>query len=561
MKGIGKFARQALGLLSVLLASSAAQGGESKPKKRRVAVRVVELAGGRAYLSPGGKKHVRVGDTVRFGRVKLDVLAINAKNVVVAVGKARLRRGQRGFIRVDVRQPELARPRSSQRSLASFAGAWPVARRPADAQHPKPVPLGSMRDARRNRAVISLDHFRILPLGGAEAIGRTRLRARLHVQPWGPAIHLDVDGQLEGWQAADLDQRRGNASRPLLRFRQLELGYRGETLRGSAGRLRYASSALGMLDGARVTGTLAEGLSVSAFGGFVPMPTDSSLATNATRFGTELAWSDPSARSSSRALLSLSGSSYEGRLDERRATASFQTYPDWGNLAARAEVSLFDRDNPWGASTAELTAAGLDVGLAWESLRLGASADLYKPERSRYLAALLPSGYFCVAQPQAGTTADETCLGGDQRRSASARVAWDAELWNLSAGVSGTTTTRATAEQIAGHISARHRQIWGPLRADAGLSGWTGSLLESAGLQLGAGGPLLTPDADLSVYYRPRLTRYRADGGTFLEQSVGVRLWWAPAQDVDLSLSADGLFGRDVDVAYLHASLAWRPRF
>ena len=62
-------------------------------------------------------------------------------------------------------------------------------------------------------------------------------------------LTFDADAVGELWQADDLEDRRGNGSRPALQLRQLELGYRGEVVQGSLGRLRYASSTLGMLDG------------------------------------------------------------------------------------------------------------------------------------------------------------------------------------------------------------------------------------------------------------------------------------------------------------------------
>jgi hypothetical protein len=63
------------------------------------------------------------------------------------------------------------------------------------------------------------------------------------------------------------------------------------------------------------------------------------------------------------------------------------------------------------------------------------------------------------------------------------------------------------------------------------------------------------------VYYRPNVTRYRAGSRELLEHGAGTRWWWAATRELDLSLSADVLSSRDVDVLFLQTTLSWRPRF
>ena len=61
------------------------------------------------------------------------------------------------------------------------------------------------------------------------------------------------------------------------------------------GRLRYAASSVGMLDGARARIRTGK-LEVGAFGGLVPDPISGKPDTGASRFGAEVAYDDPGGR-------------------------------------------------------------------------------------------------------------------------------------------------------------------------------------------------------------------------------------------------------------------------
>jgi hypothetical protein len=63
------------------------------------------------------------------------------------------------------------------------------------------------------------------------------------------------------------------------------------------------------------------------------------------------------------------------------------------------------------------------------------------------------------------------------------------------------------------------------------------------------------------VYYRPSVLRYKANSEPLLEHGSGARVWWAVLDGFDTSVSADLLRGPDVDVLFVQAALAWRPRF
>jgi len=547
-------------LMLLWLAVSAPAAHAAAPRER-LELQVVEVAGGRAYLSPGVGRGVRLGSHVDVGRQRYRIVASTRKYVVIEVGARALTRGQRAVAWVTPEEVKSFATRPQPKSLHAYEGKWRAPALPADGQSPRFVPLGVVGDGRRSRAAIVLDHSRTMPLSGpGEAIARTRLRALLHAQ-LSRSFSFDADAVVELWRADDLDLRRGAASRPLLNVRQLELGYRGETLQAAIGRLRYAATTLGMLDGARASASLGEHWGIAAFGGTLPDPLDSSPETDTSRFGGELFWHGEVSRSPARASLTAQGSRFDGRLDERRLTAIGEVYPKFGRLGARAEVSMFDRENPWNADPTELTALGGDASFRTGALRFGLQLETRRPERSYYLAAALPPGYFCVPGTVSGSAAREGCLGGDRRSMALLTAAWDSEYWTIDGGGSAVTTSVAAAEQASAFVNLRRRDLFGLLRFDAGASVSSGSLLESAALNVSVGAAFWQDRLDASVYYRPNVLRYRANSEQLLEHGTGARLWWAVFDDFDSSLSADLLTGPDVDVLFVQAALAWRPRF
>jgi hypothetical protein len=526
----------------------------------KVSVEVIEVAGGRAYLAPGAKQHVRVGNRVWIGGRRYPVLAVNAKTIVVAAD-GQIARGQRGQVTVQVAEAPTFDKRPTPRALGAFVGRWRAPVLPAQSQTPRFVPLGVMSDQRRNRAAFSVDYQRIQPLSGPSfGIGRTRLRALLHAELSSVPLRLDADALAEFWQASDLELRPANASRPFLSVRQLELGYLGEVFQGSVGRLRHASRTLGSLDGARVSASLTDAWSVAAFGGTLADPLDGSVSADASRFGTELTWQGSEMDWQPRGSLTLQGSRFLGRTDERRATGLFEAFPAFGRLGARAEISLFDADNPWAAATTEFTAAGADASLRFDHLRLGASFDMRRPERSLWLASFLPRGYFCVAETVV-EAAIEPCVGGERRYAAAFNAAWEATLWTADAGTTFATTRRANADQTTGFVNLRRREIVGKLRVDAGASLSRGSFYDSAAVNIAPGTSLWNESADVSFYYRPGWMRYRAELDGSFEHGFGTRLWWAASPVFDLSGSADVIVGRDVDVLVFQLGAAYRPRF
>lgn len=534
----------------------------ARAPRERLGLTVTELAGGRAYLAPGPGRGVRIEKEVQIGRRRYRVLSFTAKRVVVELAGRRLARGDRGFVWASPEEVKTFATRPKPPSARAFEGKWREPVRPAETQTTKYVPLGAPKDSRRHRAALVLDHALTQPLSGdTPAIARTRLRALLHAELT-RALAVDADAVVERWHADDLDTRRGGASRPLISVRQLELSYRGERLQAAVGRLRYAATTIGMLDGARASARVGESFGIAAFGGVAPDPLDTSPSAETSRFGAELLYAGELARAPLRASLTAQGSRFSGQLDERRLTAIAESYPAFGRIGGRAELSAFDRDNPWNARPLELTALGGDVSFRVDSLRFGVAVDARRPERSYWLAAALPPGYFCTPAVVAGSTTRESCTGGDLRTMGLVTAAWEGEYWTLDAGASAVSTRRASAEQASAFVNLRRRDLFGGvLRFDAGASASSGSLIDSAALNVGIGAGLLEDTIDASVYYRPSVLRYEANAGTLFEHGAGARLWWALSGSVDASVAGDVVTSEDVDVVFVQGALAWRPRF
>jgi hypothetical protein len=534
----------------------------AKAPRERLAVSVVEVAGGRAYLSPGPGRGVRMEGDVHVGRRRYRILSFTSKHIVVELAGRNLGRGERGFVWATPHELKTFATRPKPESPTTYAGKWREPARPAETQTTRFVPLGPATQRSRNRAALVLDHALTQPLSGdTPAIARTRLRAVLHAE-LARALELDADAVVERWHADDLDERRGNASRPLLSVRQLELSYRGERLQAAVGRLRHAATTIGMLDGARASAWLAEGVGVAAFGGVAPDPLDTRPSTDTSRFGAELLYAGELARAPVRASLTAQGSRFSGQLDERRLTAMAESYPTFGRIGGRAEVSAFDRDNPWNARPVELTALGADVAFRLDSMRFGVAVETRRPERSYWLAAALPPGYFCVPGVISGSTVREPCVGGDLRTMGLLTAAWESDSWTLDTGANVVGTRHAAAEQTSVFLNLRRRDLLGGLlRFDAGASASSGSILDTMALNLGVGAAFMDDALDASVYYRPGVSRYQASAEAFFEHGAGARLWWALFGDFDASLSSDLITGADVDVLFVQGALAWRPRF
>src|SRR5579859_2717452 len=159
-------------------------------------------------------------------------------------------------------------------------------------------------------------------------------------------VALDLDASLLGWLAPDLASRVGGPTRPWFFARELMASFSTAGFFGGVGRLRYASSTLGMLDGARVQQDVGAGFSIGAFGGLLPNPLSGAPSVDAERFGIEARFGRPDLPLRPEASLVAHGSTFRGALDERRISGTFAVYPGRSRFAGYVEVSGFDADNP-----------------------------------------------------------------------------------------------------------------------------------------------------------------------------------------------------------------------
>lgn len=559
----------ALWLLLAAAPALAQPKGKPKPKVEKAEISgkikatVVDVAGGRAYVEPGAKAGLRAGDTIVFSGRKYSVVAVSPTNAVLELGRLPLALGATGQAIIDpYRAPAKVEPLPAPPSLASFQSVWPVAALPAASQKPRSVPLGPVFREERSRAQLSLSGYGVVPTSGGEpAWGHAEIRGVLHYEPFSELpLALDADMAAGAWLGGDFDQRTGSESRPLARVRVLQAAYGNEAaFLAALGRLRYASSTLGTLDGVKLRAPIVGGLSLGAFGGFVADPLSGAPSGQASRFGGELAWEDARAEWRPRAVVAGHASRFDGKLDERRLNLLFDLNPEFGRFGAHAEATFFDADNPWNAQTTELTAAGADFAFRAGPLDLGGRVAMQRPERSRYLASLLPPEWLCL-QRVTGTT-PEPCVGNDATYVAGLDAGLGLENVRLTGGATASRTEHIDLEQLAGYGNIRLLEVVGSMRIDTGVYGSSGTLLETAALSLGPGFGFMDGEGDLSLRYRPALIRYRASTESVLEHTVGGALWLSPSDSLDLTLDADFVTGGDFDALIVQSAVVWRTGF
>lgn len=480
------------------------------PLALAVLLRVVEIAGGRAYLEPGEAAGVGRGAKVTIGGRERVVVSASGRWVAIELGDAPVKVGDAA--EADATPAvKPAQARAAPEPLERFRGAWPAARRPAEDQRPRAVPLGAT--PRRVWAALGARGWGSFPADGG-ATGGLALDARLHAEPWARPLHLDADGSLLLWLGDGLKRLPGERSRPALRLHELELAW-GEL--AAVGRLRLAAA--GLLDGVRLRTPSLRGFTLGAFGG-LPPEVDGGVPGAATRFGAEAAFQGRHVMASLVAL----GSVFEGSLDERRLIAGASGWTGPLDTSASVEVSGFDADNPWGAPRAALTSAAASARLRLGAWSAGASAAWRELERSRWLASLLPPAW----------------LDGDTDGRLAGSVDAGLDLRRLSAG--------AGASLIAGEGPA----AWADLRLsglgarlELGISAQDGSLLDTAAVRLGVGALVLHDTLDVSAYYRAAALRYQASLADLVEHRAGGELVWSPSPTLDARLGVEVLAGGD----------------
>ncbi|GAB4558599.1 MAG: hypothetical protein Tsb0020_03720 [Haliangiales bacterium] len=538
-------------------------------KERTIEIFVLEVAGGKAYIRPGEEAGVRPGQEVRIGKQRFRVISVTRDSAIIELGDKAVSEGDPGRARVRVRNPdEPVLPAPTP--LSDFEGQWTPPTLPASQQNPKLVALGSGADLGAYQVVLRAGVASIL--SGDQPFARMTVGASMHAEPWREVpFGIDADLAVSLWLGEGLDSGLGADSRPVVSVRELQLRY-GDRYRPyiGLGRLRYAATTLGLLDGVRLTTPRFNGAQVAVFGGAVPDALDGAPDFDHRRFGMEATFDNPELPWQPFLTVVAHGSLFDGELDERRLSSYASARQGPMTVGAHAELSFFDEDNPWGVSPAELTAAGVDGSLRWGNHRVGARVDMRQPERSLWLASLLPPSWLCTTTPQPPPDpADpnplpEPCSDTrDLRYSAALDAQTELGSVLLSGGASAIGVSNGEdPETFSVFADARVVELFGTYRAHLGAFHSQSTLLDTTAVRLGGGGPMpFLRSLDLSLYYRPAVIRYNAALENFLDHRVGIDGLYSPLPRLDIAVTVEAMVGADVGAALgTFATAVWRPQ-
>jgi len=385
----------------------------------------------------------------------------------------------------------------------------------------------------------------------------------MHAEPFAQPVFFGADFAIRSWFGGNIGDRPGNASRPLIAVRELQIGY-GTALSAQAGlgRLPFVATGVGRLDGARVRTPSFGGFSIGAFGGTVPNPLDYRPTLDTIRFGGELVYENPSLAAQPFVAVSIHASRFMGVLDERRLYSEFGLFPGRGHVAGHLSFALHDQDNIWQAPRFEVSSAGFYASARIGLFQISGRFDMRLPERSLWLTSYLPLGYLCNTVPDpTSTTGDEVvCLNSnDARYFGGVDASFSFPRFVLYAGASYVhSETNDEFDQIVGYLQGRILRIAEIGWADVSLAAYAPSFVADYAARLGAGVDIRQA-AEISAYYRISLNQYVAAPDAYLQQSAGGILYLSIREDLDLGIRADGMFGEDVRVLVLSSNLTWRP--
>jgi hypothetical protein len=547
-----------------LVFATAAPGEEQR--LHSVKVSVVDVGGGRAFLTPGEEGGLEKGTEVVLEQQRLKVAAVSSTYAVVELAGPPPAVGAEGLalVREKVDQEADAPHRDTPTPLERFRGQWSEPTLPASAQEPTPVPLGRVRPRRVNLG-LSLGTGANIGLRGRPTTVDGNLRARLLAEPiTGVPFRIEADVEGQFWWAQDLDQRRGDSSRPYVDVRALQLSY-GEAygFYTALGRLRYAASTLGMLDGLRIQSPSLRGFTIGAFGGLVPHPFTGITEWEVGRFGVEVTYQNLASRLRPMASLVAHGSVFEGDIDERRISLDVGLYPGDSRVGAHLETSFNDTDNPWNEPVAELSAAGIDGSYRVSWFEVGGRFDVRRPERSRWLDSILPPSWLCTAMVTT-TGEPEPCAGEDDTRyfgSLDASARFERGSVTLGATVLHLGASSEDLDQVGGFLQGQLNRLFGFGRAGVSFMTSQGSLLDTYAGRLTLGGTFARGLLDVSLHYRVSYSAYEADISGWVGHLFGGALLVHPVADLYISLQTDGVVGRDVDAVLIQAFATWNPSY
>ena len=519
-------------------------------RAERIAVKIVDVAGGVAYLEPGSAAGIVVGTKIQIGPVTRKVTAASSTSATFALDGLVLAPGQNASADVTPGAAEKVVKREQVHDESAFRDQWPDATRPATTQQVKAVPLGA---GRPGGAV----HLAVLGHGYASA-GSDATAAQAEARVVASFDVLDdrpfaVDADVAARVFADGYNAHGRT--PVF-VRAAQLRY-GDALDPNlvVGRLRWAASSVGMLDGGRAMARFGA-VEVAAFGGIVPDPVSGKPDTSASRFGAEAFYDLGGSAWQPRLGVTAVGSTWQGQLDERRLSVTGSASHGGLVLDGWAEAQAFSAGNPWGAPSVDLTGAGGSVGWHDRDDHVGLDASFLRPERSLRLAAALPPEWLCTHTPEAGNVS-ESCGGGDYWATLSAtggirrgRFVLDgvAAVWRTH----DVTSSYSSSGYLRGEVDfGRHRLVAAGSLGHAEFASW------DAG-ELGVG-TALSRALDAEVRYRAEILDYVAGTKALLLHAVALDIRYLRSTSFDLGLSLLGTTGEDRSNVAALVTLAWRP--
>jgi len=536
-------------------------------RSRSVAVRVVDVAGGQAYVQPGEDAGLRRGVRVVIHRVTYRVVGSTASGAVLAIGRRRMPDvGERGRARVSRTSEESAASLPEVLPLESYESVWPRLALPASRQHPERVSLGQVETNERTRLYVALGGAALIPLGDqGEGLGIVNARGRLQTTPWeNLPLRFEADLRTRLYFASDLGQRVGSGARPPLEVQTLMARYgRDEGFRAALGRLRQASFALGPLDGASVRSPNVHGFEIGAFGGAVPDTRNGVPDFETARFGVDLGYESAELDARPAVHLTAWGSTFRGALDERRIALDVSLYPGDVGLGIDAEAALYDPDNAWGVPTVELIAAGAFFNAHIGALRIGARYDRRTPERSLWLDALLPETYLCVrGQAAAGDTAEPCAYTYEARSygSLDARLV----LGDVAISAMGSVAHSQGANEIEmarGLMDFEVVRLADVLRLGARAEVSAGRFLRSYGGTARLGLTLLHGDLDFDLRYGPAWVQLRGELDGALQHEAGLHARASITDEISLAIDSEMRLGGSTAALLVQAQVGWRPSF
>ncbi len=538
-----------LALIPALFAVGLTRHAEAEVPGARIEMHVTEVSGDIAFVDAGDVAGLAAGMPARFepARGKPVVVEVNAKTAAIQLDGATVAVGETLY----ATRPAL----HVQPKLADNTGQWPDPVLPASiAPAPTPVEI-SGPDGRRVSLAIIGHAFGAVGQGYRRGEGELRVIGSFQLLRETP-LGADLDA------AARFYAKGYNANRAPLLVRAAVLRY-GDTRSPDVaiGRLRYAATSLGMLDGGRAALHTSH-FELAAFGGLVPDPIDGRPDTTASRFGAEMIYTDDESALRPRVAVTAHASTWDGTLDERRVNLAASMVHGSAWLDAWTEVQSFAQDaahNPFGASSVEVVGAGASVEWRRRDAHLGADLTYLVPERSLRIAALIPE-WLCSRTPTMDPV--EPCAGNDRAVASTVSAGFRGDTWAVD-GAGSIAYTHET-EARAGGSGYLRGELWrGIASVHVAASGGRAGFADWIAGELGVG---VAPSKrfDATIAYRPERLDEKPAKGVFgtepdIVHSIVADLHARIAPSLDVGAFLLGSFGANREAFAGLLTFAWRP--